>query len=278
MPDFGIFRGFSNKAFSDKLFAGQTPINLGSIDSDVLGFFTRVANAGGILSAIEKQAIIQLVYDLKSYGIWDSMKAIYPMIGASAAACSQNLISSSYTGTFSSGWTFASTGVTPNGTSAFMNTFFNPKLYASSKNSFHFSVYIRSNVNATTIDIGAEQGSYGTFLFPSLSSQTYARLGDSYATLTSILDTKAFFQVIRLSTTNTKYFLNNVKKADSIVSLTDYPNYNIYLGALNSNGSTTLYSNRQNAFASIGDGLTDTQASNFYTAVQAMQTTLSRQV
>jgi len=249
MPDFGIFRGFSNKAFSDKLFAGQTPINLGSIDSDVLGFFTRVANAGGILSA-----------------------------GASAAACSQNLISSSYTGTFSSGWTFASTGVTPNGTSAFMNTFFNPKLYASSKNSFHFSVYIRSNVNATTIDIGAEQGSYGTFLFPSLSSQTYARLGDSYATLTSILDTKAFFQVIRLSTTNTKYFLNNVKKADSIVSLTDYPNYNIYLGALNSNGSTTLYSNRQNAFASIGDGLTDTQASNFYTAVQAMQTTLSRQV
>jgi hypothetical protein len=39
-----------------------------------------------------------------------------------------------------------------------------------------------------------------------------------------------------------------------------------------------LPSNRECAFSSIGDGLTDTQASNFYTAVQAFQTTLSRQV
>jgi len=38
------------------------------------------------------------------------------------------------------------------------------------------------------------------------------------------------------------------------------------------------YSNRNIAFASIGDGITDTEASNFYTAVQAFQTTLSRQV
>lgn len=32
------------------------------------------------------------------------------------------------------------------------------------------------------------------------------------------------------------------------------------------------------AFASIGDGLTDTEAVNFYTAVQRFQTTLGRQV
>jgi hypothetical protein len=38
------------------------------------------------------------------------------------------------------------------------------------------------------------------------------------------------------------------------------------------------FSTRQCAFSSIGDGLTDTQASNFYTAVQAFQTTLSRNV
>jgi hypothetical protein len=38
------------------------------------------------------------------------------------------------------------------------------------------------------------------------------------------------------------------------------------------------FSNNRNAFTSIGDGLTDTEASNFYTAVQAFQTTLSRQV
>ena len=41
---------------------------------------------------------------------------------------------------------------------------------------------------------------------------------------------------------------------------------------------TTGYGNRECALASIGLGLSDTEAANFYTAVQAFNTTLSRQV
>ena len=36
MPDFGIFRGFNSKLFSDKLFAGQLPTQLGTIGSIVI--------------------------------------------------------------------------------------------------------------------------------------------------------------------------------------------------------------------------------------------------
>jgi hypothetical protein len=36
MPDFGIFRGFNEKLFGDKLYAGQLPINLGLIGSESL--------------------------------------------------------------------------------------------------------------------------------------------------------------------------------------------------------------------------------------------------
>jgi hypothetical protein len=50
------------------------------------------------------------------------------------------------------------------------------------------------------------------------------------------------------------------------------------IGALNNDGLMQNWSNRQYSFASIGDGLTDTEAANFYTAVQAFQTTLGRQV
>ena len=47
----------------------------------------------------------------------------------------------------------------------------------------------------------------------------------------------------------------------------------------NSGGSTSyFYGNKQCAFASIGDGLTDADAVNFYNAVQTYQTTLNRQV
>jgi hypothetical protein len=34
MPDFGIFRGFNEKLFGDKLYAGQLPINLGMVKTD----------------------------------------------------------------------------------------------------------------------------------------------------------------------------------------------------------------------------------------------------
>jgi hypothetical protein len=34
MPDFGIFRGFNEKLFGDKLYAGQLPINLGMVSED----------------------------------------------------------------------------------------------------------------------------------------------------------------------------------------------------------------------------------------------------
>jgi hypothetical protein len=38
MPDFGIFRGFNEKLFGDKLYAGQLPTQLGLIGSENFGF------------------------------------------------------------------------------------------------------------------------------------------------------------------------------------------------------------------------------------------------
>ena len=38
MPDFGIFRGFNDKLFGNKLYAGQLPTQLGSIGSKGFGF------------------------------------------------------------------------------------------------------------------------------------------------------------------------------------------------------------------------------------------------
>lgn len=53
----------------------------------------------------------------------------------------------------------------------------------------------------------------------------------------------------------------------------------VFVGAGNGgvNGANNFV-NGQIAFASIGDGLTDQQESDYYSAVQAFQTTLSRNV
>ena len=281
MANFGIFKGFS-----DKLFEGELPTNLGSIggiifayDADALAFFDRVTTAGGSLSTLEKYAVNQLVLDLKGYSIWSKMKAIYPMVGASAAACSQNLKSSSFTGTFTSGWTFASTGVTPNGTSAYFNTGFNPNANGILNNQ-HYSVYSRTNISNVGCDIGGyiNPVESSMYLRYGVSNSVYTCVNSSLTSAATInANSAAFFMVLRNNSTSENTFRNSTKYTRTITSIS-LINLNIYIGALNNNGTAVAFSTRENAFSSIGEGLTDTEANNFYTAVQAFQTTLSRQV
>lgn len=278
MPDFGIMRGFGSKLFSDKLVAGQLPTQLGLIGSESFGtdpdaqaFFDRVTAAGGTLSATEQLAVNQLVFDMKAYGIWSAMKAVYPMVGASAAACAQNLKSSSFTGTFTAtGWTFANTGLTPNGTSAYMDTGLNASSNLSVTNA-HFSLYINVFTNRGTVDSG--NGIYPSIFFDQFSAtQFYYAVGvDDLVNVTNQL---GFFQANALSTMNIYKNGTNLKSKATGGTLNSRT---LFLGAANFGFPIWFWSGMM-SFSSIGDGLTDTQASNFYNAVQAFQTTLGRQV
>ena len=53
-------------------------------------------------------------------------------------------------------------------------------------------------------------------------------------------------------------------------------NKSIYIFTIN--GANSLYSDKKCAFASIGNGLDDIDASNLYNLVQSYQTTLNRAV
>jgi hypothetical protein len=250
-------------------------------DSDAQAFIYRVYNAGGELTDIEANAVNQLTIDMKSAGIWNSMKAVYPMVGASAAACAQNLKSSSFTGTFNGGWTFASTGVTPNGTNAFMNTNLNTNTLTITNSSF--SLYLRTiSINgAYPTDLGAQSAALARYYtnYISIDSNSYFDIYNRSSFSNSNVGT-GLIQYSRTSNTLAKLFYKNSYVNTNNDSTNSYsnPNLNIFLGALNFNNVSQNFSNRQIAFASIGDGITDTNASNFYTAVQAFQTTLSRQL
>jgi hypothetical protein len=286
MPDFGIFRGFNSKLFSDKLFAGQLPTQLGLIgstdfgtDTDAQAFFDRVTTAGGTLSATEKIAVDNLVKDLKLYSLWSKMKAIYPMVGASAAACAQNLKSSSFTGSFTSGWTFASTGVTGNGTSAYMDT----QLKQSDllQNSQHLCIYSRTNRNASEVDLGMYTLSSASYLAYRFSGNIYPTIQTTESIGGATPYTTSLGLIIgnRTNSTQSTFYHNGSLVGTYSRTSTSRNNlYNLYLGCYNGDGSGSLFSLKQFALASLGDGLTDTEASNFYTAVQTFQTTLSRQV
>jgi hypothetical protein len=91
-------------------------------------------------------------------------------------------------------------------------------------------------------------------------------------------DSTGFYIGTRTASNILNLFKNNNKirtGTDLSSATTTRP---IYIGALNNQGNAGSYSNRECAFASIGDGLTDAEALAFYNAVQTFQTSLGRQV
>ena len=248
------------------------------LDPDAQAFLT----AASISDATITSAINTLVLDLKANNLWTKMKAIYPIVGGSASSHAVNLKTpGTYNLTFSTGWTHASTGMTPNGTSAYADTSFITNLLTANSN--HLGIYVRTNQVANAVPIGSYTNTPTNKLFQlniSTGAGTYYYSGDTTTEVTtSIADSKGFFVGTRTAINNRKIFRNGSSIASQTTSVsTDYNNISNFIGARNFNGTANTYTSQQIAFSSIGDGLTDAEAANFYTAVQAYQTTLSRNV
>ena len=252
-----------------------------ALDSDAVAFFNRVTAAGGSLNITEQNAINALVVSLKLNNLWASMTAIYPMVGASAAACAQNLKSSSYTAGFSSGWTYASTGVTPNGTNAYMDTGLSPSSILT-QNSNHLSFYSRSTVAASSSgEIGSfNPGSPSYFHMHAYYTGNimYGLLASSTAVSVANTNSLGFFNSNRNTSTTVSNFKNGINLGNASMTSVALNSFTVYVGALNNSNTSVNYSTKQCAFASIGAGLSDTDAVIFYNTVQAFQTSLSRNI
>lgn len=242
-----------------------------SFDPDATAFFARVTAAGGALTSTEQTAVNQLVLDLKAASIWTKMRAIYPVVGSSAAACAQNLKSSSYTGTFNGGWEFNATGVTPNGVNTNMATGLTP-LGTLSTSSAHLSFYSRTNVNQAVYDFSGAQH-YALLLFANTFYVNLESTGQYNAT-EALSDTRGFFIASRVNNTNVNGYRNGTKTIDNVAQNSTLAGQQMYLSA----ADTAYYSTKEWAFASIGMGLTDTEAFNLDAAVQAFQTALDREI
>jgi hypothetical protein len=249
-----------------------------AFDADAQAFFDRVITAGGTLTTTEKTAVNTLVLNLKSNGLWTNMLAIYPMVGASALACAQNLKSASFTGTFTSGWTFASAGITGNGTSSYFNTDFNPNTNASI-NGFSFGGYLRLNLTTPTqvdgigvtglsvfaqhnfIDANMFSGSIGSIIFYSRDPS------------------QRMFIHRRTSATISESYRNGISLGTNSSTALNLPSLNFYIGARNNgDGAPVLFTSQQYAFYFLGLSMTNQNALDLTLIINTFQTTLSRQV
>lgn len=243
------------------------------IDNDAFTFLT----AAGITNTTQRNAINKLVIDLKYYNLWTKQKALYPIVGGVAASHAVNLKTpGTYNLSFTGGWTHSSTGMTPNGTSDYANTNLNSSTQLT-LNDTHLSFYSRSNVpGGVHVEIGNYNGSSVINLRPTVA---FAIGGPSSTSYNATTNSTGLWLTSRTSNTVLKGYRNGILDATStsLMSAT-YANLNLLIAARNESGTPLYFSTKQCAFASIGDGLTDVDALNFYNIVQQYQTNLGRQV
>jgi len=252
----------------------------GGTDADAQAFIT----ASGI-SGTEATAINTLVVNLKSANIWTKMKAVYPFVGNTASSQKYNLkdardLDAAYRLTFFGGGTFSSNGYQPNGTNAFVNTFFIPSVNGMSLNSAHISYYSRTNTNTYMVEMGNYDNVNNGSTLLLLRNVNTATIRMNNLTNVDYANTDSLGLHISNRTASNVItgWKNGIKKITSAVTSTVLPANPIYIGAFRDGTGTAYYSTKQCAFASIGDGLTDAEALAFYNAVQLFNTTLNRQV
>lgn len=265
----------------------QSFVSAGGVsDADAQAVITAIESTGVTLTATQKTACNTLVTDLKGYGIWTKLKAVYGFLGGTAGAHKWNWKNPADTDAafrlvFSGGITHSSTGVLFNGTNGFCNTYLIPSS-SLTQNSQSYSYYSRSNTAAgTKRDMGgvltADLTQDVGVLIRYTSNLFYPIIGgNNYPSVTNN-DSRGLYIANRVNSTTIKGFKNNslVVSGNQDSGLLSRA---IYIGARNKDNAPEQYTDRECAFASIGDGLTDTEAANLYTAVQAYQTTLSRNV
>jgi hypothetical protein len=249
-------------------------------DADAVAFLT----ATGITDATITSAICTLVTTMKADGTWSKCNAIYPMVGGTATTHKFNLknpldTNAAFRLTFTGGWTHSANGALPNGTNSFANTFFNPSINAS-LNSHHISYYSRSNVNLTQSEMGAFVVGSNSQINARFTNVSYYRINTSNTGWVTFADTdsRALYIANRTASNVVNGWRNSTKVTTGTIASTSLTNLNYYLGALNNAGVAGSYSTKQCAFSTIGTGLTDGEAAALYNSIQAMQTTLSRQV
>jgi hypothetical protein len=265
---------------------------LSLFDNDALAFFT----VAGITDDTQKNAVNQLVLDLKAYGLWNKMDALYPFVGGSATTHKYNLrnpldTDAGFRLTFFGGVTHNSNGVTFNGTNGYANTQLSPTSIFTN-GSTHIALYSRTAAARSglySVDIGQGVGFNDMLLAIRRSNNQCAYVGsvgnsDPWVITATVTDGSGVFIGTNESTTsqkiyrNTSVIANRLYNGAPIGANQTFVNQKFYIAAYNASGTPSYYANYNCALCSLGKGFNQTEVNNYYTAVQTYQTTLGRQV
>ena len=181
----------------------------GPPDPDVAAFLT----ATGITDATTSTAIDNLVLDLKGYGIWTKIKAIYPFVGGTATTHKFNLkdpqdTNAAFRLSFVGGWTHSANGALPNGTNAYADTFLNG-LSILTNASNHLSYYSRTS-STTGVEVEIGSSDTASNFFQVRSAVNYVAGGAVIVSFTSTANAQGFWLGSKENAASRRAYKNGV--------------------------------------------------------------------
>jgi hypothetical protein len=168
-----------------------------------------------------------------------------------------------------------------------MNTNFIPSSDYTSNTNFGLFLYTSSTSAGSTdrdMAIFTTSGTPSLNLTSKAGTSSQTDLFD-FANRISVTgyNVEGFYIGSRTASNSAKLYRNGTSIGTTTAAAGTAPSIFLTLGGANLSNSNPItavgaYSAKTFSFAGTCDGLTDTEASNFYTAVQAFQTTLSRNI
>lgn len=244
-------------------------------------------SAAGITDPTQQDAIQTLVTDLKADSLWTELIAVYPFVGGTASSHKYNLkdpqdTDAAYRLDIPGGYTNNSNGITANDTDI-ADTHFLPSSYWSDNLSAAMGFYsLDWPSNQQNISMGADSSGTGfNMINEPYQAPSNKYMGRAFIQLinpsTQLSTNIGLTTISRTNNTNLQFYFNDESVASNTTAegSTSRPTNTVAIGGLNGGSQR---SDQNYAFAFISEGLDGTQMSNLYSAVQAYQTTLSRQV
>lgn len=259
-------------AFTDVAVTNSIPA---SADADATAFNT----AAGITDNTQKAAINQLVVDIKAAGLWANMKAIYPLVGGTAASHKYNLkdpqdTDAAFRLSFLGTITHNANGATGDGTTGYADTFLNDTTHITG-NPITIGSYSRTNGN-TGFSMGCN-GSGGTYIAD--RNSLIARVHDTSDGTTAIPNQQRLIIITRTAGGVVNHYKDGTQLVNTTPAVSGRINFKYFLFGMSNSGAATGFSDKNYCFFFIYDGgMTQTEATALTNAVNTYQTTLGRNV
>ena len=250
-------------------------------------YMNAVIAGGGTLDATASGATYQLFSDLFTFGLWNKIDAFYPLLGGNSSG--GQAVNGKTPGTRNMTWnggiTFSSSGAQGNGTNGYGNTNYVDGSLGVLNNA-HIGVYCNVNAQANSADMGAtDAGGNETYMsIRKLTSTTDTMEGNVQSDFNvksfskANTDSTGMFILQRTASNALEGFRNgsSLGTATTASSGRVGAGYPYWVLGRNFSGSLSGPSARPYQFFTMGDSLTPTEVSNYYTAVYNFNNTLSR--